>query len=195
MRDETAKQTNTLETVDVGKSDEHAMSRRIVATVLCSILFAMAAAVGRTLHLGMPGHSVVFWLPSLFLARRFCGYRGSGFIVSTGGGLMAMAPRPAFDGRVAGWLLGAVVVETVMILTDDGPGFFIGLLMGIAANLGKMAPKVITILTVGATPRHNKATLPFMLVSYLLFGAIAGLISVSAWKGARKLRKKRANPR
>jgi hypothetical protein len=189
MQDETPKTSERIEPAVIGDQSEHAVTRLVVATVLWSVIFAVATAAGGAFRLGLPGHSVVFWLPALFMARKFCGYRGSSLIVCSGGGLMAMTPHPAFDGRIVGWILGAVVVEAVMILVDEGPGFFIGFLMGMAANLGKMAPKVVTIIAMGHTPRHNKQTLPFMLVSYLLFGAIAGLISVSAWKGTRKLRK------
>ncbi len=168
---------------------DNVVARRVTATVLWSVLFAVAVIAGAAFHLRIPGHSVVFWLPTLFLSRRFCGYRGSSLAVCSGGGLMAMTPLRVFDGRIVGWILGAVAVEITFMLVREGPGFFVGILMGMAANLGKIVPKVVTIAAVGATPNHNRQTLPFMVVSYLICGAIAGLISVATWKGTRRLRK------
>jgi len=75
------------------------------------------------------------------------------------------------------------------MLAHEGPGFLLGMAMGIGANLGKLVPKVATILAVGTTPHHTVKTLPFMLVSYIMFGAAAGLVAAALRKGQEKFRK------
>ena len=189
MSDQPAKKLDTHETAVVPMTTGHLMARRAVATLLWTVVFALVVTAAAVLRLRLPGHSVVLWLPVLFLGRSFCGYRGSAVAVSVGGGFLATVPRAVFDGRVVGFLLGAVVVEVVIMLAHEGPGFLLGMAMGIAANLGKIVPKVATILAVGATPHHTVKTLPFMLVSYMIFGAAAGLVAAALWKGRKKFTK------
>ncbi len=189
MSDQRAKKVDTHEVAAIPTATGHLMARRAVATLLWTIAFALAVTAAGAFRLRLPGHSVVFWLPVLFLGRSFCGYRGSAVAVSVGGGFLATVPRAVFDGRVVGFLLGAVVIETVMMLVHEGPGFLIGMVMGMGANLGKIVPKVVTILAVGATPHHTAKTLPFMLVSYIVFGAAAGLVAAGLWKGRKKFTK------
>jgi len=166
---------------------DRAPARRLVATIVATLLFALAVAVSRTTHLRLPGHSVLFWLPALLVGRSLCGYRGSTMLISVGGALLATAPRVAADGRVVGYLLGALAIEAIMALVQDGPGLLVGMAMGISANLGKLVPKVVTILAVGATPHHTRQTLPFMLVSYITFGALAGLVCTAVSKHRKKV--------
>ena len=189
MSDQPAKKFDTHEIDVIPTTTGRLIARRAVATLLWTVVFALAVTAAGTLRLGLPGHSVVFWLPVLFLGRSFCGYRGSAMAVSVGGGFLATVPRTVFDGRVIGFLLGAVVVETVMMVVHEGPGFLLGMAMGIGANLGKIVPKVATILAVGATPHHTVKTLPFMLVSYTIFGAVAGLAAAALWKSQKKFRR------
>jgi len=73
-----------------------------------------------------------------------------------------------------------------MFLVRQKPAAWLCVLAGMAAGLGKMAPKVAIILTAGATPHHNRTTLPFMLQSYLLFGGLAGIVYLGGLYLGRK---------
>lgn len=140
------------------------------------LLFAMALLAPDVIQfrMRMPGHIALYWFPALMAGRALSGYRGSSILVGAGGGMLANAWHPSVDSGIVGFVLAALAVEGILFLMRQPPTVIVGVLTGIAASLGKMIPKVATILTVGATPHHTWTTLPFMLESYVLFGALAG---------------------
>jgi hypothetical protein len=124
----------------------------------------------------MPGNIVLYWFPALMAGRAMAGYRGSGLVVSSIGGSFTGMFHPTIDSATVGFALAGLAVEGIMFLARQNPAAWICIVMGMAASLGKMMPKVAIVLTAGSTPHHNRTTLPFMLQSYLLFGGVAGLI-------------------
>ncbi len=154
------------------------ITRSLVGTLLGILVFAAAVLLSDASHMKMPGHIVLFWFPALMAGRALSGYRGSGLVISAIGGGLANAYHPPAGADVLGFVLAALVVEGVMLLARQNPSAVIGIFLGITAALGKMLPKVAVIMVGGATPNHNRMTLPFMLASYVLFGALAGVIYV-----------------
>lgn len=167
---------------------EYEIPLRLVKTSLAVVVFAAALAISSGTHFRLPGHSIVLWMPALMAGRALCGYRGSALAISACGGVWINVSRVAPDGRVFGYLLAALAIEGVLILIHKGPGFILGILMGMLANLGKMLPKVATVLLAGGTPHHSRATLPYMLTSYLVFGALAGFVCVAIPKVKERIR-------
>jgi len=86
VSDQPIKKLDTNEIGVVPTTTSRQMVRHAMLTLLWTIAFALAVTVAGAFRLGLPGHSVVFWLPVLFLGRSFCGYRGSAVAVSVGGG-------------------------------------------------------------------------------------------------------------
>jgi len=160
--------------------------RRLTGTVLGMLVFASALLLADASNLRMPGHIVVFWFPALMVGRALSGYLGSGLVISGAGGGFVNLYHPATDADVFGLVLAALVVEGIMLLTRQKPSAWTGIVMGIAADLGKMLPKLAVILAGSSTPHHNRVTLPYMLASYILFGAIAGCIYVAGRYAQRK---------
>lgn len=162
--------------------------RRLTGTILGMLVFASALLLADASHLRMPGHIVMFWFPALMAGRALSGYLGSGLIISGAGGGIVNLYHPATDADVFGLLLAALVVEGVMLLVRQKPSVWTGIVLGIAADLGKMLPKLAVILAGASTPHHNRVTLPYMLASYIVFGAVAGCLYVAgryAWNKAR----------
>lgn len=162
--------------------------RRLTGTILGMLVFASALLLADASHLRMPGHIVIFWFPALMAGRALSGYRGSSLLISGAGGGIVNIYHPATDADVSGLLLAALVVEGIMLLARQKPSVWTGIVMGIAADLGKMLPKLAVILAGSSTPHHNRVTLPYMLASYIVFGAVAGCLYVAgryAWNKAR----------
>ncbi len=172
--------------------NEHEMARRVIATVFGVAIFSAALVVSGMTHFGLPGHSVVLWMPALMAGRGLCGYRGSSLTISTLGGCLINSHRFMPDGRVFGYMLAALAIEGVLAMGHkDRMGIVQGILLGIFANAGKIIPKLVTIAMVGGTPKHSRATLPYMLTSYFLFGVLAGLFCVMCVKAKDSIQKRR----
>ena len=168
---------------------ERRIARYFIGTVFGALVFATALMLSDMIQfrVRMPGHMVLYWFPALMAGRALSGYRGSGMIVSTAGGMLANVYHPAAISIVE-FALAAFVVEGIMLLIGQNPNAWLGILVGMAASLGKMAPKVAVILTAGSTPHYTWTTLPSLLESYLLFGALAGVIYAGGLYVGRKAR-------
>jgi len=164
-------------------------ARYVVGTLLGVLLFAAALQTTELIqfHVRMPGYIVLYWFPALMAGRALSGYRGSSIIVGAGGGLLTNVYHPAAE-PIVEFALAALAVEGFMLLIRQKPNAWLGILMGMLASVGKMLPKVALILVAGATPHHNLSTLPYMLESYLIFGALAGVIYAGGLYAARKAR-------
>lgn len=162
------------------------LPRSVAATVLGTLVFVAADLLADASHLRLPGHNVLLWLPALMIGRSLCGYRGSALVLSGCGVFTAGAWRATNDNRVIGYLLAALAIEGIIALSHERPSVILAVLTGLTANLAKLVPKLYVIFTVGATPRHNRETLPYMLASYVVYGALAGLV---CWGGAKLKRR------
>lgn len=164
-----------------------AVARPLVGTILGILVFAAALVAADASYMRMPGHIVLFWFPALMAGRALSGYRGSGLIVSAAGGGLVNVWLPVANVDVLGFLLAAGVVEGVTLLLKRNSSVLAGIFMGLMAALGKMIPKLAIILAGASTPHHNRMTLPYMLSSYILFGALAGGIYVAGRFLVRKV--------
>jgi hypothetical protein len=164
------------------------IARYVFGTILGVLLFTGALSVSGYVQFStrMPGYIVLYWFPALMAGRALAGYRGSGLIVSSVGGSFTGMFHPTVDSSTIGYMLAGLAVEGLMILASQDPAAWMCIIIGMAASLGKLVPKVAIIFTAGTTPHHSSATLPFMLRSYLLFGGLAGLIYVAGRYTARK---------
>lgn len=162
------------------------IARPLVGTILGILVFAAAIVAADASHMRLPGHIVVFWFPALMAGRALSGYRGSGLLISALGGGLVNAWLPVANVDVPGFMLAAVVAEGLMLLLKQNPSVLAGIFLGIAVSLGKLLPKLAVILAGSSTPNHNRMSLPFMLSSYVLFGALAGGIYVGGLLLARK---------
>jgi len=169
-------------------SDMRRLAWYAVRTLLGVLLFAGALSVSDIIqfHTRMPGYIVLYWFPGLMAGRALAGYRGSGLIVGMGGGMLANGVHPTVDDSFFGFALAAFIVEGIMYLASQSPAAWLCVVLGMAASIGKLIPKVAVILMAGATPHHNRMTIPFMLQTYLLFGGMAGLIYLAGRYTARK---------
>lgn len=157
----------------------HAIARHLAGTLLGVLVFAAAVLLSDASHMRLPGHIIIFWFPALMAGRALSGYKGSGLAISALGGGLVNVYHPPVGADVPGFILAALVVEAILLLVRQKPSVIVGIFLGIAADFGKLLPKLAIILAGGATPHHNRITLPYMLASYVLFGALAGVIYVA----------------
>jgi hypothetical protein len=173
------------------------VARYVLGTILGVLLFTGALSVSSYIQFSvrMPGYIVLYWFPALMAGRALAGYRGSGLIVSSVGGSFTGMFHPTIDSSTVGFALAGFAVEGVMFLARQDPAAWMCIVMGMAASLGKLVPKVAIILTAGSTPHHSRATLPFMLQTYLLFGGLAGLIYLAGRYAGREAQSRISSPK
>lgn len=169
-------------------AEQRQIARCVLGTIFGVLLFTGVLRINEYIQFSvrMPGYIVLYWFPGLMAGRAIAGYRGSGLIVSTVGGSFTGMFHPTIDSTTVGFALAGLAVEGIMFLVGQNPAAWMCIVMGMAASLAKLVPKVAIILTAGSTPHHSRVTLPFMLQSYLLFGGLAGLIYLIGRCTARK---------
>ena len=164
-------------------------SRPLVMDLLALLGFSAAIVVTRGLvktHMGIPGHSAVYWVPVLILAaaRRSGMPFGSALL----GGTISMA-FCGFRGMEFAGLMGtAAVIETFGIARSGKSRPVRMLLAGTLGHIGKLGVRAL-VLGVAGVPlnRAGMGLLP-TLALYSLFGLIGGVVGLGMLLGWKKLR-------
>lgn len=170
-------------------AEKRRIALHVVGTVVGMLLFSAALIAPDLIQfrVRMPGHIVLYWFPALMAGRALSGYRGGSVVVGTGGSLLAGTFQHSLDGSMGGFVIAAFVIEGFLFLVHQRATLTLAVLLGVAASLGKMLPKLAEVLLAGATPHHTFSTLPFMFESYVLFGALAGIVYAGGLFAGRTL--------
>lgn len=131
------------------------------------------------LHLGLPGHSALFWLPPLLIAARW-GPRGSGALVAGMGTMLCWGMGVVTPAKVGGYLLAGAAIEATYYLGRRAPEAVRMVAAGIGGHLGKLAFKVLLLAGTGLPMTRAEPHLLWALVLYASFGAAAALLCLGA---------------
>jgi hypothetical protein len=180
-----------MQTGSTAISRESYDARALVMDLLALLGFSAAILVARgflRLHLGIPGHAAVIWMPILVLA----GVRRSGMSFGSAliGGSMAVgfARMDVMDMGVL--LLASSVVEAFGLSRDlKHRGAFM-LFAGMLGHLAKLGLKVLVCFVAGVPLNRAGLTLYPTLALYAAFGLMGGAIAVGILAGWTRLRKK-----
>jgi hypothetical protein len=154
----------------------------IVWTAALIGAFYLAKTVSRAFGFHLPGSSMVLWLVPVLVARWRLDRPGSAVVVSLGGGIIAALPRWISSSWLIGYAAAALPVEL--------------LLMPLARRMPTVLAFATTGLTAGLLKAACKLALPFgrgvsayspagVLLSHLLFGALAGLAAFAVCRAAK----------
>jgi hypothetical protein len=152
----------------------------------------LAAAAVR-LHIGLPGHKALFWLTPVILYRLLCGCRGAGTVAA----LCAAFGALGWGGNIAGDAVGfplmglaGMVVDAAAERLQKRPCSRVQIALtvataGMLANLVCVFKRMLTVAGPGAHLLFGLPDFPFRVVSYALFGLLAGLTAAVLSGGVR----------
>jgi ABC-type thiamin/hydroxymethylpyrimidine transport system permease subunit len=145
-------------------------------------LFAALVVIAKIafkLPLQLPGHSGIFWMAILVVAARVIPKRGAASLVSLTSGLLAaflgMGDFGALD-TVLSYTIAGVGTDLTILLLGSPEKLYVATLAGVFGNLAKFLVKWGIGLVSGAPLGFVALGLARSLVSYIIFGAIGGLI-------------------
>ncbi len=144
--------------------------------------FYLAKTVSRAFGFHVPGSSMVLWLVPVLVARWRLDRPGSALVVTLGGGIIASLPRWLSSSWLIGYAAAALPVELLLMpLTRRMPTVLAFATTGLTAGLLKAACKLALPFGRGVSA-YGPAN---VLLSHLLFGALAGLVAFAVCRAAK----------
>jgi len=151
----------------------------VLRTVLIGVCTAgfVLALVRPPLHLGIPGHRALFWLPPLLVAAMW-GTRGAGTLVAAGGTLVTCGLGVMTPDKISGYLLAGLFVDLLTAGTGRAPESLRVVLAGALGHLGRLVPKMIMAASAGLPATRSQPHLAGAVVFYAFFGLGAALLTL-----------------
>jgi len=174
-----------------------AQLRSLAGCTAVGVLAGVAMAHAR-LHLGMPGHKALFWMIPILVARLLYRHR----VGATAGACAAAGASLALGGNLAGGVLFVPLVALAGGLLDAAAAWGERRALPVAMRIGLMgaagaAANVLCAAKRLLTPQLNAHALlglrglPAQLLSYALFGLLAGLTAAAVAAAATAARRAR----
>lgn len=149
----------------------------------------VAAKIALKTPLRLPGHSGLFWVALILIAARLVPRAGAASLTGLTSGILAaflgMGDFGALETLVSYTAVG-VGADLGLLLLRDTDNLFVCLLVGVLAHLGKFVVKWVVGLAIGAPLGFVALGLAASFASYVLFGALGGLLG---WLTLRALRR------
>jgi hypothetical protein len=160
------------------------MKERYFSTfqLILMALFAalvVVAKIALKLPLQLPGHSGLFWMAILVVSARVIPKRGAASIVGLTSGLLAaflgLGDFGALD-TLLSYTLAGVGVDVTVFFLGSPENLAVAVLAGLFGNMAKFLVKWGIGLVSGAPLGFVALGLARSLVSYIVFGALGGLL-------------------
>ncbi len=153
---------------------DYAIALRIVLIGACTAGFVLALA-RPPLHLGIPGHRALFWLPPLLVAAMW-GTRGAGTLVAAGGTLVTCGLGALTPDKISGYLFAGLFVDLLVVAGSRAPESLRVILAGAFGHIGRLVPKAILAVGGGLPPTRFQPHLAGAVAFYAFFGLLAALL-------------------
>jgi ABC-type thiamin/hydroxymethylpyrimidine transport system permease subunit len=139
----------------------------------------VVAKIALKLPLQLPGHSGLFWMAILVISARVIPKRGAASIVGLTSGLLAaflgLGDFGALD-TLLSYTLAGIGVDLTLLFLGSPENLVTATLAGLFGNLAKFLVKWGIGLVSGAPLGFVALGLARSLVSYIVFGALGGLL-------------------
>jgi hypothetical protein len=159
----------------------------ILLTLFSTLVVVMKIAL--RLPLKLPGHSGVLWLTVFVVAVGIIPKKGASSLVGLSSGILAaflgLGDFGALNTFLSYTLVG-VGVEFAWWLLRDPEQYVPAALIGIFGHLGKFFVKWVLGLITGVPIGIVAWGLPYSLISYVVFGALGGILGCMTLKALRK---------
>lgn len=164
--------------------------RDIARDLLILLGFSVAVAVTRgyiKTHMGIPGHSAIFWIPVLVLAGS-CRRPGVAVGSAICGGLAASGLGRMNAMEFSGLLASAAAIEAFGIGLAPKHRALRMLLAGILGHFGKLGVKALAVGVAGLPLNRAGLTLFPTFALYAAFGLAGGAIALGLFAAWQRLR-------
>ena len=151
---------------------------QLILMALFAALIVVAKIAFR-LPLQLPGHSGMFWMAFLVISARVIPKPGAASIVGLTSGLLAaflgVGDFGALD-TVLSYTMAGIGTDVTVLFLGSPENLFVATLAGIFGNLSKFLVKWGIGLVRGAPLGFVALGLARSLISYIVFGALGGLL-------------------
>lgn len=139
----------------------------------------VVAKIALRLPLQLPGHSGLFWVAILVVASQVVPKPGSTSLVGLTSGLLAaflgLGDFGALD-TLLSYTLAGVGVDLALLLLRNPENLVVAALVGVTGHLAKFLVKWLIGMISGAPLGFVALGLARSLLSYIVFGALGGLL-------------------
>ncbi len=151
---------------------------QLILLALLSVLIVVAKIALR-LPLQLPGHSGIFWMAIVIVAAGVVPRRGAVSLVGLTSGIIAavlgLGDLGALDTLLSYTAVG-LGAELALLILGSPEALVTAVLAGTVGHVGKFVVKWALATIVGAPAGFVALGLARSLVSYILFGALGGLL-------------------
>lgn len=162
---------------------------QLILLALFAGLIVVAKIALRT-PIQLPGHSGLFWMALLVVAAGVVPKRGAATLTGLTSGILAaflgLGDFGALDTLISYTMAGVGVDLGLMLMQATPENLLVATLAGILGHLGKYLVKWIFGLLSGAPLGFVALGLVWSLASYILFGALGGLLGGLTLKALRR---------
>ena len=162
---------------------------QLILLALFSALIVVAKIALRT-PLQMPGHSGIFWMAIIIVGVKVVPRRGAASIIGVTSGLLAsflgLGDFGALDTFLSYAMVGVASDLILWLMGGNAENLITAILTGILGHLGKFLVKWLFGIFSGTPLGFVALGLIRSMVSYIMFGAIGGLLG---WLTLRALRR------
>ena len=159
--------------------------------VLIALMAALVvvAKIALRFPIRLPGHSGIFWMAIVIVAAGIVPKRGSvalvGLISGVIAGFMGLGDFGALNTFLSYTAIG-VVTDLFLMLMGSPENLIVSGLAATGGHLSKLGVKWVFGLVTGAPIGFVTLGLTYSALSYLLFGALGGLLGALTLKALRK---------
>jgi hypothetical protein len=156
--------------------------------VSCAVLFYASKWAGKIIQ-GVPGHSAVFWIPTLFLARAAVGKTGAASMTALLGATLWFLPQGAVYFNLGSYVAAGLVLDAFDLNALRLRRLPFALLGGALCHLAKFGFHNVPPTLLGLyRPFMTWGTIQVAWM-HLLFGLIGGFLGWLVLRRAAHLRK------
>ncbi len=149
----------------------------------------VVAKIGLRMPLQMPGHSGLFWVAIVIVAAGVVPKRGAVSLVGLTSGILAaflgLGDLGALDTLLSYTAIG-VGVDLALWLLRNPESMPVAMLAGALGHLAKLGVKWVLSALTGAPVGFVALGLAWSMVTYVVFGALGGLLGALTLKALRK---------
>ena len=173
----------------MGELKKHYLSTfELILLALFSAL-VVVAKIALRLPLQMPGHSGLFWMAIVIVAAGVVPKRGAASLVGLTSGILAaflgLGDLGAVDTLLSYTVLG-VGVDLALWLLRNPEGMLVAILAGALGHLAKLGVKWALGAVTGAPVGFVALGMAWSVVTYVVFGALGGLLGALTLMALRK---------